>query len=113
MPEVCTVDSVLTALLPDIEPEEVEKCALCGEISPAPVISLDVTFWAMEELILAGLAAMSDAPLVVLAGAGVELWEPETGLVGLIAELVSACALLPGSDDVIGEADAHPGVWIT
>lgn len=29
MPEVYTVDFVLTALLPEIEPEEVEKGGLC------------------------------------------------------------------------------------
>lgn len=74
------------------------------------VISLDVTFWAMKELRLAGLAATSNALLAVLAGAGVEPWEPETGLVGPIAEVVFACALLPGSDDMIGETDPHAGV---
>lgn len=74
-------------------------------------IPLELTFWAMTEFRLAELAATSGTLLAVLAGAGVELWKPETGLVGLIARVVFACVLMPGSDDIIiGGSDPHAGV---
>lgn len=73
------------------------------------VLSIDVPFLPVEELKLKEVVATDATLLDVLAGAWVELWEPVTDFVEVIAKVVLACVLSPGSDEG-GETDPHLGV---
>ena len=73
------------------------------------VILLDVTCWAMKELELPELGVTSATLLAVLAGAGVELGKPVTGMFDLIAMAVLT-PLMPEYDNIIGDSEPHAGV---
>lgn len=101
---------VVTEIFPGTELEDVKKFELCWKRTLVLVIPLGGIFWTMKAFGLAELAATSAVLLAVLAGAGVELWKPESDLVELIAKVRSACVLLPGGEDTIGDPDPHAGV---
>lgn len=63
----------------------------------------------MKELELPELGVTSATLLAVLAGAGVELGKPVTGMFELVAKSV-LIALMPEYDNIIGDSDPHAGV---
>ena len=100
----------MTEKFPGTELEDVKKFELCWKPALVLVIPLGGIFWTMKAFGLAELAVTNAVLLAVLAGAGVELWKPESDLVELIAEVRSACVLLPGGEDTTGDPDPHAGV---